>query len=232
MDDSAFELAGDAPVVAEAMELVHQMINTRGAAACPTWNSGEFDNLYNPLSAGIRMIESMSTSAPTGAGAWAGTCKDSVGDANFGDLEQMIEGWEEGLASTGPHWTQEMLYDDFTGDELGLDTSHAPATGVPAGSDCIVKSYLDILPATCSSAGMTSGGGCSFQIPLSSLVGTADLNLQVAIGTCPTSLLPFISVRIGGAGATSLLAPCSSDAQCGPSHVRRHDTPPPLSVPA
>lgn len=158
------------------------------------------------------MLESMSSTAPA---PFASTCKDSLGDLNFGSLEQAIEGWEEGIGELGPHYSVETFMDEF-----GQEQTEAPEDPVPsgvAGGDCpTTKSYLDLLPDTCTSAGMSSaGGGCSFQIPLDDILGTPELTLQLAIGTCPASLLPFFSVRLGGAGATKFFAPCSSDGECG-----------------
>jgi hypothetical protein len=93
---------------------------------------------------------------------------------------------------------------------------------------------------------LTQGEGCSYQIPLDDLLGTPDLNWQVAgkknalvatpfhtktpsfyqdrlgtnvgktqekvtvafslVDTCPGTLLPFVSLRIGGEGASKLIA--------------------------
>lgn len=102
---------------------------------------------------------------------------------------------------------------DFLSFEL---ESHPP--GQQAPSACSVDSYVRLLPSTCSAATLQAGNGCSYQIPLDGLLGTADLNFQVAVDTCPGTLLPFISIRIGGTGATKLLAPCSTDNDCGAGH--------------
>jgi hypothetical protein len=42
MDGSAYEMAAELPVAAETMELLHSMMNTRGAAVCGTWSDEEY----------------------------------------------------------------------------------------------------------------------------------------------------------------------------------------------
>lgn len=78
-----------------------------------------------------------------------------------------------------------------------------------------VSSFLRILPDTCSFDGLEDGRGCAFQIPLGNITGTAELNLQVALDTCPGTIHPYMSLRLGGAGASKIMAPCTSDDQCG-----------------
>lgn len=122
--------------------------------------------------------------------------------------QEAIDGWESGLGELG--------------DEFG-EGNPAPwgnVTNDEWGNGCeIVSSVRAPLPSTCTVDRMTTAGECAVQIPLDSLVGTDDLNLQFAFGTCPGSkFMPFMSMRIGGAGATKLLAPCQTDAQCGVGH--------------
>lgn len=100
---------------------------------------------------------------------------------------------------------------------LSFERENHPPGHQPAGQ-CLIDSYMRLLPSTCSVASMRARNGCSYQIPLDDLVGTPDLNFQVALDTCPGTLLPFISMRIGGEGATNLIAPCSTDNDCGASH--------------
>ena len=99
-----------------------------------------------------------------------------------------------------------------------LDLSTEELADLPGGMQnpdtCSVTSSLDILPSTCTVEAMR-GNGCSFQVPLQSFTGGGDLRLQVAVSKCPATLLPFTSVRLAGAGAYNLLAPCATDAQCG-----------------
>jgi hypothetical protein len=42
MEGTPFEAAFEVPVAARALETLHQMINTRGAASCDNWNEEEF----------------------------------------------------------------------------------------------------------------------------------------------------------------------------------------------
>jgi len=90
--------------------------------------------------------------------------------------------------------------------------------GDPFG-DCDTSARLDVLPETCSVELMQSRHGCSFQLPLTHVLGTRDLFLQIAVGTCPASLMPFLSIRMGGVGANNLLAPCGSDDDCSAGHT-------------
>ena len=108
---------------------------------------------------------------------------------------------------------------------MGMDMGMGPA-GEPFNSDmnmdagqCDLSAALDVLPSTCSVASMQGGDGCSFQLPLAGVLGTPDLYLQVAVSKCPRTLMPFISVRMGGAGADNLLAPCASDDDCSAGHT-------------
>lgn len=278
MEGSAFEQAGELPILAEVMELLHTMIDTRGQMACPDWSDEEYrelqprpscrlespsrgglqapavpacglpcpllfafeslahpvpalahtpaGNLYSPQLFLVRMLESMSSTAPT---PYSSECAARVGDNNLVGLEALIENYEETLGQAegnlpGGHWegTSQCPEDIAMTSDCPppgvLSPETAPEDGVPVGSACNVASTLDLLPNTCTSAGMLDGG-CSMQIPLDALVGTPDLNLQIAFGTCPSSLLPFMSLRIGGTGATTLLAPCSSDDDCGQDHT-------------
>jgi hypothetical protein len=97
-------------------------------------------------------------------------------------------------------------------------STEEPPDGMQDPDSCSAVASLDILPPTCSSETMRDNG-CSFQVPLQSILGGADLRLQVAVGKCPASLLPFYSVRIAGVGADKLLAPCATDAQCAPGQT-------------
>ena len=42
MDGSAYEMAAELPVAAETMELLHTMMNARGAEVCDTWSDDEY----------------------------------------------------------------------------------------------------------------------------------------------------------------------------------------------
>ena len=42
MEGSAFEAWAEAPIQAEIMELLQDMMHTRGAAACDTWSDDEY----------------------------------------------------------------------------------------------------------------------------------------------------------------------------------------------
>lgn len=179
-------------------------VNTRGAATCSTWSEDEYTHLFDPVHAIVRLIEELDAeSSASSTSAFVSTCAALLGDNNFAAIAELLEDWEEGLGELG--------------DELDDETRHADA---PDPSRCdFTSSVRAPLPATCTVATMTDAGECAVKIPLDRILGTPDLDLQMAFGSCPGSILPFMSFRVGGAGATKLLAPCSSDAQCGPNQA-------------
>eukprot|EP01046_Picozoa_sp_COSAG06_P019983 COSAG06_NODE_1444_length_9453_cov_2.850438_7_plen_940_part_00 len=96
----------------------------------------------------------------------------------------------------------------------------APGGEAERQNNCEHQGFLRLLPSTCTTETLrTSTDGCAFQIPLDAVVGVRDLSLQVALALCPASLLPTISVSVGGVGAEMLLAPCVDDSQCGADQV-------------
>ena len=178
-------------------------VNTRGAATCSTWSEDEFTHLFDPVHTIVRLIEELDAESSASTSAFATTCAALLGDNNFAAIAELLEDWEEGLGELG--------------DELDDETRHSDA---PDASLCdFTSSVRAPLPATCTVAAMTGAGECAVKIPLDRILGTPDLDLQMAFGSCPGSILPFMSFRVGGAGATKLLAPCSSDSQCGPNQA-------------
>jgi hypothetical protein len=49
MDGSAYEMAAELPVAAETMELLHTMMNARGAEVCETWSDDEYSERCLPI---------------------------------------------------------------------------------------------------------------------------------------------------------------------------------------
>ena len=208
MGGSAYEAALETPVAARFLELVHSMMDTRGATTCPSWTEDEFDNLYNPLIAMLRMLESMDDTSPTSS--FRSQCADMLGSLNFAHAHVSLE---HDLGQPG-----DLAY-DLVPEAQRRNVMHTDHADYVAGGTCgEFNPFFRLLPPTCTVAKMASADGCSFQLSLDTLLGVTDLNLQVAVATCPGSLLPFISVRLGGAGATGLLAPCSSDDECAADH--------------
>lgn len=110
----------------------------------------------------------------------------------------------EALMEAGMLWEGEeewFLQHGDAADDMPTDCAAGPA-------------WLDVLPETCTLEKMLSDdNGCSFQMDLTSVVG-ADLRVLGAVGKCPSSLMPFISVSLAGTAATDLLAPCATDSDC------------------
>ena len=48
MEHSAFEVAVEVPMAARSLELLHQMIDARGAATCAAWSEEEFGESGHP----------------------------------------------------------------------------------------------------------------------------------------------------------------------------------------
>ena len=163
------------------------MINTRGQATCDAWSEAEFNHMYNPLIALVKSLDAANDQRPVSS--FQSQCVGSLGDLNF-----------EFLSNFGTEMAEEFSED---GGEDGTD-------------DCEKSGFLRILPETCTTEKLLmNGDGCAFQVPIGGVLGMSDLSLQVAINTCPDTLVPFVSVHLSGAGSDKLFAPCSSDSQCG-----------------
>jgi len=94
----------------------------------------------------------------------------------------------------------------------------APPSDMPTDCDAGTVT-VDVLPTTCTLEKMLrDDDGCSFQVDLTSVVG-ADLQLLAAVGKCPSSLLPFVSLSVAGTAANDLLAPCATDSDCATGHT-------------
>ena len=163
--------------------------------SCGDWATALVDEHFSPIYGGIKLIESLSDSS----NGWVNAkCKDKLGDLNF----ESLYGW----------MNDELDFDKLIADVATMtgDDSHKSSM-----NNCTHKGYLRLLPATCSLATLKAGKGCAFQISLTDVVGTEGFNLAVAMSLCPKSMLPYVSIRVSGPGATKLFAPCSQDSHCG-----------------
>ena len=180
--------------VKQIFEHLKKALITRAKASCGSdWTDGQIDEFYNPVMGAITMIDRMTA----GSDHQKPKCQSRLGDLNFPnfhdefrvdvDLDKILAKLHEA--------------DDEEWKKLELDK-------------CKHTGYVNVLPNTCTTASLQAGKGCAFQIPLEEVVGTEGFSLGIALNVCPKSMLPFVSIRINGPGATNFFAPCTTDKHC------------------
>ena len=171
-------------------------MTSRAKEACGSdWSDDQLDILYNPVSGGVGMVDSLSDQGTHKAAK----CRDKLGFFNFDNIFDMVKA--------------DLDFDKLVQEVAKLEDEHKK--NMQNIDNCTHTGYLRVLPTTCSAASLKAGKGCAFQIPLKDIVGTDGFNLNFAVNICPKSMLPFFSLRISGPGAKMTLAPCAGDGDCG-----------------
>lgn len=196
MEKTIFETRGEIYPTKQIFEHLKVWMTNRAKAACGSdWSDDQLDILYNPVSGGVGMVDSLSDQGTHKAAK----CRDKLGFFNFDNIFDMVKA--------------DLDFDKLVQEVAKLEDEHKK--NMNNIDKCTHTGYLRVLPTTCSAASLKAGKGCAFQIPLKDIVGTDGFNLNFAVNICPKSMLPFFSLRISGPGAKMTLAPCAGNGDCG-----------------